>query len=69
MKLMCKNCNNCNGFIPKSEKQPCNAFDSIAGNVVGVCNFTENVMPLYDVILNCKMWKSNEAKEIISKGE
>lgn len=55
--VMCKSCNNCKGFIPKSAKEPYNAFDYLVENKVGVCNFTEDVTPLYKVIKDCKMWE------------
>ena len=53
---MCKNCNNCNGFIPKSKKTPFNAFDYLVGNQIGVCNETEYVTPLSEIIEDCEMW-------------
>ena len=53
---MCKNCKNCNGFIPKSKKTPYNPFDYITGNRIGVCNEMESVTPLFDVVEDCDMW-------------
>ena len=53
----CKNCNSCKGFIPKSKTEPFNAFDYLVGNVVGVCNFTEDVTPLDSIVSLCSMWK------------
>ena len=54
---MNNNCETCEGFIPKSTSSPLNAFDYIAGNVVGVCNFTEKVDPLSKIMNNCTRWE------------
>jgi hypothetical protein len=65
---MYKDCESCEGFIPKSTNKPFNAFDYIVGNIVGVCNFTEDVTPLSYIISECTMWKekklNSERKEI-----
>ena len=57
---MCKDCNNCEGFIPKSRNKLYNAFDYLVGNKVGVCNFTEDVTPLFEIINDCKIWEMRQ---------
>lgn len=60
---MCKKCDNCEYFIPKSKAAPYNAFDYIAGNKVGVCNEGVDVEPLMSIKKNCDNWvkkKSNK---------
>ena len=54
---MCKDCCSCEGFIPKSKSKPYNAFDYLVGNVVGVCNYTEDVTPLDKIQVDCNNWK------------
>ncbi|EQB4340425.1 hypothetical protein ACYJ2U_001682 [Clostridium botulinum] len=59
---MCKNCTNCEGFIPKSTKPPYNPFDYLVGNRIGVCNFTVDVTPLSETVSDCEMWKIKDTK-------
>ncbi len=54
---MDKTCLNCEGFIPKSKVPPFKAFDYIAGNKVGCCNFTEDITPLQSIVVNCELWE------------
>lgn len=59
---MCKNCYTCDGFIPISQKLPCNPLDFIVGNRIGVCNETEWITPLSEVVEDCELWTPKEYK-------
>jgi len=57
-----KNCNNCNGFVPKSKQAQYNAFDYIVNNRIGCCVNVENVEGLYYEKENCELWEEEQLK-------
>lgn len=59
---MCRNCNSCSSFAPRSKKPPFNAFDYIVGNKAGMCLETVEGTPLAEVVENCEMWVNRKEK-------
>jgi hypothetical protein len=59
---MCRNCNSCSSFAPRSKKLPLNAFDYIVGNKVGICLEIEEGTPLAEVVENCEIWVTRREK-------